>query len=144
MLVLVPDRITDAPPAVPSERIGRETRSDGEYPHALRDPQRSALGGEGPLKRAARQGFWCGGVEFRLAPLGRGDRGSHEAAEERVRPIRSAAELRVELGGDEPGVVPQLDDLDEPPVGRLAREDHAGGIEKRAIAVVDFETMAMA
>ena len=37
----------------------------------------------------------------------------HERAEERVRPIGPALELRVELGGDKPRVIPQLDDLDQ-------------------------------
>src|SRR5687767_9808007 len=50
-------------------------------------------------------------------PCGLVNRRLDEAVEERMRPIGSRAELRVELRGHEPWVVAQLDDLDQPTVG---------------------------
>ena len=44
------------------------------------------------------------------------ERGADELAEERRRPRRARLELRVELARDEPRVIGQLDDLDEPPL----------------------------
>ncbi len=38
----------------------------------------------------------------------------------------------------------QLDDLDQPAVGRLAGQHHAGRLERLAVAVVDLEAVAMA
>ena len=52
-------------------------------------------------------------------------------------------ELGVELAGHEPRVVLELDDLDEPAVGRLAGQEHAGRLERLAVAVVHLEAVAM-
>src|ERR1035437_2591919 len=94
MLVLAPEsyhRRPIGPVEVPGGSLVRRSRS--------------ALGGKSPLERADRPGFRRGGVEFRLATLGQRDGRPHEATEERVRTIRSAAELRMELAGHEPRVV---------------------------------------
>jgi hypothetical protein len=66
------------------------------------------------------------------------------AAEQRVRPVGPRAELGVELAGHEPGMLAQLDYLHQPPVGRLAREDHARLLERLAVAVADLEAVAVA
>ena len=49
----------------------------------------------------------------------------HEPVEQRMRALRPALELRVELAGHEPRVVAQLDDLHEPAVGREPGQEHA-------------------
>ena len=61
-----------------------------------------------------------------------------------MRPLRPALELGMELAGDEPRVVGQLDDLDEAAVRRLAGQHHARGLERLAVAVVHLEAVAMA
>ena len=69
--------------------------------------------------------------------------GADELAEQRRRPGRARLELRVELAGDEPRVVAQLDVLDQPIVGRDAAEPHPGLGEAVPIGVVDLEPMAV-
>ena len=49
----------------------------------------------------------------------------------------------MELTGDEPRMIGELDDLDEAPVRRLAGQDHAGGLKRLAVAVVHLEAMAV-
>src|SRR4051794_23836785 len=61
------------------------------------------------------------------------DRRADEAVEQRVRALGPALELRVELAGHEPGVVLELDDLDESAVRRLPGEDHSGAFEGLAV-----------
>ena len=46
----------------------------------------------------------------------------HKPVEQRVRPVGAALELRVELGPYEPGVLRQLHDLHQPPVGGESRQ----------------------
>ena len=70
-------------------------------------------------------------------------RRGHEPVEQRVRPFRPRLELGMELARHEPRVVLQLDDLDEPAVRRLAGQQHAGRLERRAVAVVDLEAVAV-
>ena len=82
--------------------------------------------------------------EDRLAPVAHGERCGHEAIEQRVRPLGPRLELGMELAGHEPRMVPELDDLDQPAVGRLPGQDHAGRLERLAIAVVHLEAVAMA
>ena len=60
-----------------------------------------------------------------------------------MRPLRTRLELGVELAGHEPRVVLQLDDLDEPAVRRLTAQEHPGGLERLAVAVVHLEPMAV-
>ena len=55
----------------------------------------------------------------------------------------AALELGVELAGHEPRVVLELDDLDEPAVRRLAGQEHAGRLQRLAVAVVDLEAVAV-
>ena len=58
-------------------------------------------------------------------------RGADEAGEQRMAVARRGGELRVELGGDEPRVARQLDDLHQP-VAREAREAQARRARKRS------------
>ncbi len=71
------------------------------------------------------------------APL---ERRGDEPAEQRVRPGRPRAELGVRLGGHEVRVrlARQLDELDQPAVGRRAGDDQPGGFERRPVVVVDL------
>jgi hypothetical protein len=57
------------------------------------------------------------GPQLRFAAVGDGDRAGDESIEQRVRSLRPALELRMELAGHEPRMVDQLDDLDQPTVG---------------------------
>src|ERR1035441_7735563 len=61
-----------------------------------------------------------------------------------MRASRPRAELRMELRADEERMVSQLDDLDEPAVGRGAREHDTGSGERVAIVVVEVEAVAVA
>ena len=72
------------------------------------------------------------------------ERRADEVAEERRRPHRARLELRVELAGDEPRVVGQLDDLDEPALLVRARDDEARVDEPRPEVVVDLVAMPVA
>src|SRR5581483_11973394 len=72
------------------------------------------------------------------------ERRPHEIAEERVRPVGPRAELGVELARDEPGVARELDDLDEPSVGRQAAEYEPGLAQRLAVLVVELEAVAVA
>ena len=67
-----------------------------------------------------------------------------EATEQRRRSRRAGLELRVELAGDEPGMVGELDDLDQEPFLERARDDEAACDELVAVVVVDLVAMAMA
>src|SRR5205809_4806879 len=66
-----------------------------------------------------------------------------EIAEKRMRPVGSRAELRVELAGNEPGVVGELDDLDQAAVRREPAEDHPGLAHHLAVLVVELEAVTM-
>src|SRR5919198_3589388 len=70
-------------------------------------------------------------------------RGPDEIAEERVRPVRPRAELGVELARHEPGVVGQLDDLDQAAIRRQTAEDHPRLVHHLAVLVVELETVAV-
>src|SRR5437763_12112228 len=72
------------------------------------------------------------------------ERGLDELAEERRRPRRPRLELRMELRGDEPRVVRQLDDLDQAPLLEGAADDEAGVDEPLAVGVVDLVTVPVA
>src|SRR5215207_5627518 len=56
----------------------------------------------------------------RVAPLAPAERGRHELAEQRRRPVRTALELRVRLRADPERMAFELDELDEQAVGRRA------------------------
>src|SRR5439155_6172232 len=102
--------------------------------------------------RLARSSGWCGAGDWARNIGGNGlargrregDRRPDEPGEERMRPVGPAAELGMELAGHEPGVVLQLDDLDEAAVRRLAGHDHARGLERRTVVVLHLEAVAMA
>src|SRR5256884_104422 len=65
------------------------------------------------------------GTKLHLVDPALQERRPHEIAEQRVRPVRARAELRVELARDKPRVVGELDDLDQASVGREPAEHHA-------------------
>src|SRR5712691_4271019 len=71
------------------------------------------------------------------------ERRSHEAAEDRMAIERARLELRVELAGEEPRVIRQLDDLDEVAVGGDAGKHQPLLLEQRAEVVVELVTVAM-
>ena len=60
-----------------------------------------------------------------------------------MRPVGTGLELGVELAGHEPRMVRQLDDLDQAAIGRLTGQHHARTLERRAIAVVHLEPVAV-
>src|SRR5580692_4918648 len=61
------------------------------------------------------------------------DGGSDQPAEERVRAVRPALELRVRLGPDPERMLGELDELDEPFVGREPRTAQPGLFEPLAV-----------
>jgi len=63
--------------------------------------------------------------------------GGDEAFEERVRLVRLAAELGMELAPDEEWMIGQFDDLHQPPVRRLPTEAKFRLQETLAIGIVD-------
>src|SRR6266511_1775944 len=67
-----------------------------------------------------------------------------EADEERMRLQRLALELRVELAGEEVGMLRQLDDLDVGAVGRASRDAQSGAGEQLLIFAVELVAVAMA
>ena len=71
-------------------------------------------------------------------------RRADEVAEERMRAVGAALELRVVLHADEPGMLRQLDDLHQIAVGVDAADAHAGLDKLAAIQVVELVAMAMA
>src|SRR5262249_38042545 len=66
-----------------------------------------------------------------------------ETVEQWGRARRARLELRVELAGDEPGMIRQLDDLDQPPLLERSRHDEASVDQLLSIAVVDLVTVAV-
>src|SRR5204863_6496791 len=81
----------------------------------------------------------------RLAPAGAALEGRlDEALEERVALHRPRLELGVELAGDEPGMVAELDHLDQRAVGRDAGEHEPALLEPLAIGVVHLVAVAVA
>ncbi len=70
-------------------------------------------------------------------------RGFDERGEQRVRPGRPALELGVELTGDEPRVIGQLDHLHQTVVRGRTRHGQSVLLEKLSIFVIHFVTMSM-
>src|SRR5207248_3181083 len=100
-----------------------------------RDPRRSASGTpRGPSVASGRGEPRPG--EGALS------RGADEIAEQRCGPRRARLELRVELARDEPGVVGQLDDLDEASLLERPRHDEPRLDEPRPEMVVHLVTVA--
>ena len=81
---------------------------------------RDGLGGR-LARRGDRQGGGRPRMELRLAARLDRERRRDEPVEQRVRPLRAALELGVELARHEPRVVLELDDLDEPAVRATGR-----------------------
>src|SRR5712691_8951993 len=106
-------------------------------------PVSSSMDAASPLSRLRLRLLQLRGAELHLVDPAGADGGGHEVPEQRVRPLRPAAELRVELAGDEPRVVGELDDLDEPAVGREAAEEHPGLMQHLAVLVVELEPVAV-
>src|SRR3954454_24421538 len=69
--------------------------------------------------------------QMRIPALGPRERGSDELAEQRCRSIGPALELRMGLRADPERVPFELDELDQPTVGRDARAAQPGGLELR-------------
>src|SRR5919108_294966 len=67
----------------------------------------------------------------------------YELAEQRMRPAWTRAEFRMELRSNEPGMILELDDLDQAIVGRGPREDHARLPHSFPEGVVELEAMAV-
>src|SRR5690349_21480745 len=70
-------------------------------------------------------------------------RGGNESREERMRPRRPRLQLGMELTADEPGVILELDDLDELSIRREPAEPHPMLHEEIAVAIRDFVTMSV-
>ena len=71
-------------------------------------------------------------------------RGADQTAEERVRAVRAAFELRVVLDAHEEGQIVQLHGLYQVPAGRHAREREPRPRELLPIIVVEFIAVAVA
>src|SRR5438132_881338 len=85
------------------------------------------------------------GFDPRAAALARAvERGADEFAEERRRASRPRLELGVELRGDEPRVVDELDDLDEPALLKRPRYHQPRVDELLAVGVVHLVPVAVA
>src|SRR5262245_32067538 len=113
--------------ASPSMAHGPPIRQSGAPPPIVTAPTRTArVGNIGSRPRLV--------IECRL----------NEAVEERVRLPRARAELGVELPGDEPRMVGQLDDLDE----LLLRPDpgdlESALLERVQVVVVDLVAVPVA
>src|SRR5690606_3182151 len=71
------------------------------------------------------------------------ERGADESLKERVRPIRSGLQLWVELASQVPGMILQLNDLDQAVVGREPRKDEPAPHERRTVLVVYLVAVAV-
>ena len=99
-------------------RLALPLEDDERLSHASRFVRRSHVA---PSRRRAA----------RPRPAARAhERGADELAEERRRARRARLELRVELARDEPRVIRQLDDLDEPALLERAGDDEAGSTSR--------------
>ena len=77
-----------------------------------------------PMKRnelGSGNGITFDREQVRVATTGAHERRVDEPSEERVWPVRAALELRMRLGADPEAVPRQLDELDQPVVGRGPR-----------------------
>src|SRR5690606_37548106 len=89
-----------------------------------------------------RRGSCVRGCRPRQAQALARARGGDEAGEQRMPIPRRRRELRMELRGEEPRVVRQLDHLDEPVDGESG-EHEAGLLEALEIAIVELVAMAV-
>src|ERR1700682_163251 len=108
------------------------------FPAVERMPSRSRLPIQRPAERAAASvGRTSSSPRFGCTARG----GRDEVPKEWMWTVRSRAEFRVELRGNEPRVVTQLDDFHQTVVGRCAREDHARLPHRLTVGVVELEAM---
>src|ERR1051326_6240983 len=92
-------------------------------------------------RRAWRRQWPPGGSQGPVVDMSVG--GADEAFEQGMGLVGFAAELGMELGGDEERVVGQFDDLDEFAVGGGAAEDEIGLFELVAVGVVELVAVAV-
>src|SRR3990170_3128813 len=125
----------------------------------IRRPPRSTLfpyttlfrsEGRGPFRRSRRRCWGAGGAPGDVGHGTRGSRvrqppgagtlqgGADEPGEQRVGTVGPRPELRVELGADHPGVVPELADLNQRAVRQRAAGDEARRLKLRAELVVEL------
>src|SRR2546425_99785 len=71
-------------------------------------------------------------------------RGAHKSLERRVTIEGTGFEFRVELHADKPGMIAQLDDLDQLAIRRQTAEDHAPGHKPLTVGVVELVAVAVA
>src|SRR5690348_6030385 len=83
------------------------------------------------------------GTKLHLVDAALQERGPHEIAEQRVRPVRPGAELGVEQARHEPRVIGQLDALDQAPVRRKPAEDHPVLAHHLAVFIVELEAVTV-
>src|SRR5215211_8737915 len=116
-------------------------------PLGLRSKTHATPAIQGALNRIGRashisESGWNAGALGRAdTPAGARQRRADELAEERRRPRRPRLELRVELAGDEPRVVLELDDLDQAAFLICPRHDQPGFFWARAEVVVHLVAM---
>src|SRR2546428_315254 len=103
----------------------------------MRDKVQRSAGACGARRggRGAVAGMRAGGRRRDARPRAPHSR-LEKAGEERMRPVRARAELRVELGTDHPHVILDLADLDESAVRRSAAGNQARLLELVAELVV--------
>ncbi len=82
--------------------------------------------------------------QVRRAAFGAGEGRSDQLAEQRRRAGGPALQLRVRLGADPERVAAQLDELDQPIVGRGARAPELGLVEARPVARVELVAVTVA
>lgn len=109
---------------------------------AARGPWASAEEGPGPETKRGLPGSDVGMARDRLQPVRR--RGGHESAEERVRMARPRLQLGMELHRDEPGVVGNLEHLDQTVLGADPGEDHPPLLQRGAVGVVELIAVPVA
>lgn len=68
-------------------------------------------------------------------------RGGDEPFEQRMRLVRLAQELRMELARQKERVILQFDDFNQLSIRRVAAENKAGFLESVAVSIVELEAM---
>src|SRR5665213_1095118 len=82
--------------------------------------------------------------QVRVPALGPGQSGADQLPEQRVGLVGAALELGMGLGPDPERVARQLDELDQPAVGRDAGTDQTGCFEMPAVAGIHLVAVAVA
>ena len=121
------------------------TLDEAEGPPCVQVPFPKLAERRSPPTSVQRDGLE--GVEVeqsRRSAFRSGQGGGDEAAEQRVGPVGPALELRVGLGAHPERVAGQLDELDQPVVGRGPRAHQAGLLQPGPVAGVDLVAVAVA